>query len=79
MRGKLTVMDIIKIAFVIALFVFAIVSVVYASVMQCVLSYEKYGFVFNNGAIFIPHKSAWWYLGFLGFPLAQFLCWYWGL
>ena len=79
MRGKLSVLDLIQIAFVIALCIFAIASVIYATVMQCVLSYEKYGVIFREGAIFIPHKSAWWYFGGLGLPLAEFLCWYWGV
>lgn len=50
----------------VALFLFSLGCVIYASVMQCVLSYEKYGVIFSEGNVFIPHESAWWYLGGLG-------------
>jgi hypothetical protein len=32
--------------------------------MQSILSYEKFGVIFGEN-IFIPHKSAWWFLGTL--------------
>ena len=56
----------IKWILVILLTVFSLGCVIYASVMQCVLCYEKFGVVFNSDNIFIPDKSAWWYLGIIG-------------
>ena len=56
----------------ILLALFAIASVCYASIMQMLLCYEKYGVVFNKG-VFIPHNSAWWFLGGLGFIPIRFL------
>lgn len=47
--------------------VIGIACVGYATVMQMVLCYEKYGVVINSDALFFPHKSAWFYLGALGF------------
>lgn len=52
--------------FVILLTIFSLGCVIYAGVMQCVLSYEKFGVIFSGESIFIPDKSAWWYLGAIG-------------
>lgn len=54
------------IVMIVLLFLFSLGSVGYASVMQAILSYEKFGVVFSEN-IFIPHSSAWWFLGALGF------------
>ena len=53
--------------------IFSLGCVIYASIMQCVLCYEKFGVIFNNKNIFIPDKSAWWFLGGLG--LIPFWVW----
>jgi hypothetical protein len=37
-------------------------AVIYASIMQCILIIEKYGALIDIVS-FIPHKSAWFYLG----------------
>lgn len=60
------------IAITILLFVFALGSVGYAGVMQAILSYEKFGVIFGEN-VFIPHNSAWWFLGGLGFLPIIFL------
>ena len=57
--------DKIKIIFIALLTVFSIGCVIYASIMQAILSYEKFGVIFSEN-VFIPHESAWGYLGFLG-------------
>jgi hypothetical protein len=54
------------IVMIVLLFLFSLGSVGYASVMQAILSYEKFGVVFRE-KVFIPHSSAWWFLGALGF------------
>jgi hypothetical protein len=54
------------IVMIVLLFLFSLGSVGYASVMQAILSYEKFGVVFSEN-VFIPHSSAWWFLGALGF------------
>ena len=56
----------IKLILFILLTLFSLGCVIYASVMQCVLCYEKFGVIFNSNDIFIPDKSAWWYLGVIG-------------
>ena len=53
------------IVIIVLLLLFTLGSVGYASVMQAILSYEKFGVIFAEG-IFIPHSSAWWFLGALG-------------
>lgn len=63
----------IKFILFILLTVFSLGCVIYAEVMQCVLSYEKFGVIFNNDSIFIPDKSAWWFLGVIG--LIPFWVW----
>lgn len=64
--------NILLVVIMILLILFAIGCVGYASVMQMVLSYERFGVVFNE-SIFIPHESAWWYLGGLAYIPAQIL------
>ena len=49
--------------------IFSLSCVIYA----CVLCYEKFGVIFNSENIFIPDKSAWWFLGGLG--LIPFWVW----
>lgn len=56
----------IKFILFILLAIFSLGCVVYAGVMQCILCYEKYGFIFSRNTIFIPDKSAWWFLGGIG-------------
>ena len=41
--------------------------VLYASIMQCIVCYQTYGVIFASDTIFIPHKSAWFFLGVLGY------------
>ena len=60
------------IVIIVLLFLFSLGSVIYASVMQAILSYEKFGVIFSDN-IFIPHSSAWWFLGALGFLPISFL------
>ena len=54
------------------LYLFAFSCLVYFIVMQCILSYEKFGVIISQN-IFIPHKSAWWLLGVLAVVPALFL------
>ena len=64
----------IKFILFILLTVFSLGCVIYAGVMQFVLSYEKFGVVFTGNTIFIPDKSAWWFLGAIGLiPACVFL------
>ena len=63
----------IKLILFILLTLFSFGCIIYASVMQCVLSYEKFGVIFNSETVFIPDKSAWWYLGGIG--LIPFWVW----
>lgn len=56
----------IKLILFILLTVVSLGCVIYAAVMQCVLSYEKFGVIFNMDYVFIPDKSAWGYLGVIG-------------
>ena len=59
----------------IALFIIGIGCIITATVCQQILIYQKFGVIFggDNFTIFIPHWSAWFYLGiiptFLGYPL----------
>lgn len=55
------------------LILFATICVIYATIMQSILSYEKFGVIFNSETIFIPHESAWWYLGGLAYIPARIL------
>ena len=55
-----------KLILLILLTVFSLGCVIYAGVMQCILCYEKFGVIFNGDGVFIPDKSAWWYLGAIG-------------
>ena len=55
-----------KLILLILLTVFSLGCVIYAGVMQCILCYEKFGVVFSSAHIFIPDKSAWWFLGAIG-------------
>lgn len=41
--------------------------VLYASIMQCIVCYQMYGVIFASDTVFIPHESAWFYLGLLGY------------
>lgn len=52
--------------FVVILAIAGTCCVLYATIMQCVLCYEKFGVIFNSDDFFIPHKSAWFYLGGIG-------------
>lgn len=55
--------------------VFSLTSVIYAGVMQCILSYEKYGIILSGKtSLFIPDKSAWGFLGLIG--LATWQVWF---
>ena len=63
----------IKVILFILLTLFSLGCVIYAGVMQCVLCYEKFGVIFNNEYVFIPDKSAWWFLGAIG--LIPFFIW----
>ena len=56
----------IKLTLFILLTVFSLGCIIYAGVMQAVLCYEKYGVIFNSDIVFIPDKSAWWFLGVIG-------------
>ena len=56
----------IKLILFILLTVFSLGCVIYAGVMQFVLSYERLGVIFTGDNIFIPDKSAWWFLGAIG-------------
>lgn len=55
--------------------VIGIACIIMATVWQQILIYQKFGVIFggDNFTIFIPHWSAWFYLGvipvFLGYPL----------
>lgn len=48
------------------LFIIGLALIITATVFQSVLSYEKFGAIITKN-IFIPHWSAWFYLG--GLPL----------
>ena len=57
------------IIFSIFLTLIGIVCVIIAIVWQQILIYQKYGFLFGSDgfSIFIPHWSAWFYLGIIPF------------
>lgn len=62
-----------KLIFIIAIpLIIGIVCVGFACVMQTVLMYERYGVIFNTEAVFIPHWSAWFFLGVVGAIPATF-------
>ena len=57
----------LKLIFIIIIpLIIAILCVIFASVNQAILMYERYGVIFNTEAVFIPHWSAWFYLGTIG-------------
>jgi len=41
--------------------------ILYASIMQCIVCYQMYGVIFTSETVFIPHESAWFFLGILGY------------
>ena len=57
----------IKTLLFIFLIVFSTGCVLYASVMQWILCYQMYGVIITSDSIFIPHESAWFFLGVLGY------------
>ena len=52
---------------------FCLGGVIYSGIMQCILSYEKFGVIFNTGDFIIADKSLWWNLTALGFIPMMFL------
>lgn len=57
----------LKLIFIIVIpLIIAVLSVGFAGIMQAILVYERYGFVFKSGIIFIPHWSAWFFFGIVG-------------
>ena len=51
----------------------SIMLIVWATVEQINLQIEKFGFLFVGGRVFIPHISAWGYLGIPLFMVAGFI------
>ena len=57
----------LKLIFIIIIpLIIAILCVIFASVNQAILMYERYGVIFKSGTMFIPHWSAWFFLGAIG-------------
>lgn len=62
-------MKMLKKLFLIILTIVSVAGVLYALIMQSVLCYQRFGVIFTSESLFIPHKSAWGFLGVLGlFP-----------
>ena len=57
----------IKTLLFILLIVISTGCVLYASVMQWILCYQMYGVIITSDSIFIPHESACFFLGVLGY------------
>lgn len=67
-------MKILKKLFLTLLIIVSVVSVLYAIIMQRILCYQTFGAIFTSENLFIPHKSAWGFLGLLGFfPALKYL------
>ncbi len=50
------------------------ILVLYAGINQMILIYQKFGFILGGEtAIFIPHWTAWFYLGALGYIIPEIL------
>ena len=62
----------VKCILLIILLAVSVGCVLYASIMQRILCYQKFGVIFTSDDIFIPHESAWFFLGLLGiFPASK--------
>ena len=63
-------MKILKKLFLIVLTIVSVASVLYAIIMQSLLCYQRFGVIFTSENLFIPHESAWGFLGVFGCYLA---------
>jgi hypothetical protein len=57
----------VKCILLIILLAVSVGCVLYASIMQRILCYQMYGVIFTSETVFIPHESAWFFLGILGY------------
>lgn len=64
--------QILYMTFAIVLFLIGAAAVIYAQVMQCILSYHKFGVIISEH-IFIPHWSAWFYFGIIPTAVAAIM------
>lgn len=55
----------------IILMILGVMSVCFAEIMQCVICVQMYGVVFKQ--VFIPHWSAWFFLGVIPMLVAHIL------
>lgn len=62
-----------KLVLFVALIIIGLVGIIYATVMQMILCYQKFGFVISSKNFFIPHISLLGYLGVIPFAVSYFV------